>query len=97
MDALPRFGSWAGVALTYLNEKTRFVEPTKAQADRASCGTRLAYSGSVGRRRDDLGDHSYPADCVVALAPLMLELIERATTFLEPQHYRSDTTTAAGV
>ena len=33
---------------------------------------------------------SEPADCVLALAPLMLELIERATTFLEPQHYRSD-------
>ena len=27
---------------------------------------------------------------MLALAPLMLELIERATTFLEPQHYRSD-------
>src|SRR5216117_1153642 len=35
-------------------------------------------------------DRSDPADCVLALAPLMLELIERATTFLEPQHYRSD-------
>lgn len=34
--------------------------------------------------------HSEPADCVLALAPLMLELIERAATFLEPQHYRSD-------
>ena len=30
-----------------------------------------------------------PADCVLALAPLMLELIEHAGTFLEPQHYRS--------
>src|SRR4029450_5543298 len=36
-------------------------------------------------------DRSDPADCVLVLAPLMLELIERATTFLEPQHYRSDT------
>jgi 3-mercaptopropionate dioxygenase len=35
-------------------------------------------------------DRSDPADCVLALAPLMLELIERAATFLEPQHYRSD-------
>ena len=35
-------------------------------------------------------DRSDPADCVLALAPLMLELIERATTFLEPRHYRSD-------
>ena len=31
-----------------------------------------------------------PADCVMAVAPLMLELIERASGFLEPQHYRSD-------
>jgi len=31
-----------------------------------------------------------PADCVLALAPLMLELIEQAGSFLEPQHYRSD-------
>ena len=36
-------------------------------------------------------DRSDPADCVLVLAPLMLELIERASTFLEPQHYRSDT------
>ena len=36
-------------------------------------------------------DRSEPADCVLALAPLMLRLIERATTFLDPQHYRSDT------
>ena len=31
-----------------------------------------------------------PADCVLALAPLMLDLIDAAGTFLEPQHYRSD-------
>ena len=31
-----------------------------------------------------------PADCVLALAPLMLDLIEHAGTFLEPRHYRSD-------
>ena len=35
-------------------------------------------------------DRSEPADCVLAIAPLMLELVERATTFLEPRHYRSD-------
>jgi predicted metal-dependent enzyme (double-stranded beta helix superfamily) len=29
------------------------------------------------------------ADCVLALAPLMLDLIDQAGTFLEPQHYRS--------
>jgi predicted metal-dependent enzyme (double-stranded beta helix superfamily) len=31
-----------------------------------------------------------PADCVLALAPLMLELIAAAGQFLEPRHYRSD-------
>lgn len=35
-------------------------------------------------------DLSDPADCVLALAPLMLELIERSPAFLEPRHYRSD-------
>ena len=30
-----------------------------------------------------------PADCVLALAPLMLELIDAADSFLEPQHYTS--------
>ena len=31
-----------------------------------------------------------PADCVLALAPLMLDLVEHAGAFLEPRHYRSD-------
>jgi predicted metal-dependent enzyme (double-stranded beta helix superfamily) len=31
-----------------------------------------------------------PADCVLALAPLMLELIDQAATFLQPRHYLSD-------
>jgi predicted metal-dependent enzyme (double-stranded beta helix superfamily) len=31
-----------------------------------------------------------PADCVLALAPSMLELLEQADSFLEPQHYVSD-------
>ena len=30
-----------------------------------------------------------PADCVQALAPLMLDLIDCAAQFLEPEHYRS--------
>lgn len=34
--------------------------------------------------------HREPADCVLALAPLMLELTENATAFLEPRHYRSE-------
>ena len=29
------------------------------------------------------------ADCVLALAPFMLDLIDHADTFLEPHHYRS--------
>lgn len=36
------------------------------------------------------GSHSDTADRVLALAPLMLDLIEDAASFLEPQHYRSD-------
>ena len=33
-----------------------------------------------------------PADCVLALAPLMLDLIDQAGTFLEPRHFRSSAT-----
>lgn len=33
-----------------------------------------------------------PADRVIALAPLMLELIDQAGSFLQPQHYRSSET-----
>jgi len=31
-----------------------------------------------------------PADCVLSIAPLMLELMEGAGTFLQPAHFRSD-------
>ena len=31
-----------------------------------------------------------PADCVLAIAPLMLALIDESGSFLEPQHYRCD-------
>jgi len=34
-------------------------------------------------------DRSDPADCVLALAPLMLDLIDKAPMFLGPQHYQS--------
>jgi predicted metal-dependent enzyme (double-stranded beta helix superfamily) len=34
-------------------------------------------------------DRPEPADCVLALAPLMLALADEASAFLEPQHYRS--------
>jgi 3-mercaptopropionate dioxygenase len=33
---------------------------------------------------------SEPADCVLALAPLMLELIDNCDSFLEPRHFHSD-------
>lgn len=33
-----------------------------------------------------------PADCVLALAPLMLDLIDQAGSFLEPGHYRHSAT-----
>lgn len=45
-----------------------------------------AFIAQATRQSRDRPD---PADCVLALAPLMLELIDHAGTFLEPQHYRS--------
>jgi predicted metal-dependent enzyme (double-stranded beta helix superfamily) len=35
-------------------------------------------------------ERSEPADCVLALAPLMQQLAAQASSFLEPRHYRSD-------
>lgn len=35
-------------------------------------------------------EQTEPADCVLALAPLMFDLIEHAQSFLQPQHYKSD-------
>ena len=43
-------------------------------------------AGAVARSRDTPA----PADCVLSIAPLMLELLEGASTFLEARHYRSD-------
>jgi predicted metal-dependent enzyme (double-stranded beta helix superfamily) len=40
-------------------------------------------------------ERTEPADCVLALAPLMLDLIEQAHAFLQPQHYRSDASSYA--
>lgn len=34
-------------------------------------------------------DNTSPADCVLALAPVMLELLGQAGHFLQPAHYRS--------
>jgi predicted metal-dependent enzyme (double-stranded beta helix superfamily) len=36
------------------------------------------------------GQAASPADCVLALAPLMFDLIEHADSFLQPHHFRSD-------
>jgi len=44
----------------------------------------------ISRSIDISRERSVPADCVLALAPLMLELIEQTGTFLEPRHYRSE-------
>ena len=38
----------------------------------------------------DLARQPEPADCVLSLAPLMLELLAQAERFLQPRHYRSD-------
>jgi predicted metal-dependent enzyme (double-stranded beta helix superfamily) len=42
---------------------------------------------AVARSREQ----SEPADCVLALAPLMFDLIGHADAFLKPQHYQSST------
>lgn len=42
----------------------------------------ITEAAARSRQRSD------PADCVLALAPLMLDLIDQAGTFLESQHYR---------
>jgi predicted metal-dependent enzyme (double-stranded beta helix superfamily) len=44
----------------------------------------VSKAGALARDRDD------PVDCVLVLAPLMLEIVERATTFLDARHYRAD-------
>lgn len=44
----------------------------------------------IAQAKECTGEQSDPADCVLALAPLMLNLIDKADGFLEPDHYRSD-------
>jgi predicted metal-dependent enzyme (double-stranded beta helix superfamily) len=44
----------------------------------------LALAAERSRERAE------PADCVLALAPLMLELVAQADTFLEPRHRRAE-------
>jgi 3-mercaptopropionate dioxygenase len=45
------------------------------------------FIADAAQRSRGLGE---PADCVLALAPLMLELIAHAGGFLEPRHRRAD-------
>jgi 3-mercaptopropionate dioxygenase len=49
-----------------------------------------ALEGFISQAVRHTRHRSDPADCVLALAPLMLELIGKAATFLEPQHFLSD-------
>lgn len=44
----------------------------------------------IGHARQRSVEQSDPADCVLALAPLMLDLIDKADRFLEPERDRSD-------
>lgn len=53
-------------------------------ATRASVLDRF-IAAAVERSREPAA----PADCVLAIAPLMLDLLQGADTFLEPKHFRS--------
>jgi len=53
--------------------------------------TSLALEGFIAQATARSHQQPDPADCVLALAPLMLDLIDQAGTFLEPQHYRNST------
>lgn len=52
--------------------------------------TRNALDTFLAQAASNARDRMEPADCVLALAPLMLDLVDQATTFLEPRHYQSD-------
>ena len=52
--------------------------------------SRPALERFIAHAQARAGERAAPADCVLALAPLMLELVEQAGDFLQPQHYRSD-------
>jgi predicted metal-dependent enzyme (double-stranded beta helix superfamily) len=52
--------------------------------------TSPALESLIARASALTRDRTEPADCVLALAPLMLELIEQAPTFLEARHCESD-------
>ena len=59
---------------------------TGAEAEMTSSPLEHFVSAAAERSRSK----DEPADCVLALAPLMFGLLERAGSFLEPRHYRSD-------
>ena len=44
--------------------------------------------GSIAECRRIAGEGPEPADCVLAIAPLMLKLIRGNRGFLKPQHFR---------
>lgn len=44
----------------------------------------------VAQAQARTNERAAPADCVLALAPLMLELVAQAGEFLQPQHFRSE-------
>ena len=52
--------------------------------------TSSALSRFVEQASAVSGRLAEPADCVLALAPSMLALIDNAASFLEPRHYHSD-------
>ena len=52
--------------------------------------TNSSLASFISQATAQTRDRADPADCVLALAPLMLELIENATVFLQPQHFLSD-------
>ena len=54
--------------------------------------TSLALETFIAEAQSRSRKQSDPADCVLALAPLMLDLIDRADEFLEARHYRSTDT-----
>lgn len=61
------------------------MDPHIDPATAPSLAEFVAGAAALGRR------HGEPADCVEAIAPLMLRLVEQAHTFLEPQHFTSST------
>ena len=62
----------------------------RRRCDDHAAMTQPALDRFIAQAAERSRERAEPADCVLALAPLMLELIDQADTFLEPQHLRSD-------